>query len=66
MLQIGMSRIPLQMLLTFLNSLNPSSRTLPLRSAQPLTEMSTRNLSETKGRSVHKTDKLTSTFELII
>jgi hypothetical protein len=33
----------------FLNWPNPSSRTMAVRSIQPLTEMSTRNLPEGKG-----------------
>jgi hypothetical protein len=39
---------------------NPSSRTMALRSTQPLTEMSIRNLPGAKGRPVHKTDNLTA------
>jgi hypothetical protein len=41
----------------FLNWLNPSSRTLALRSTQPLTEMSTRNLPGDKksGRDIRLT-----------
>jgi hypothetical protein len=36
-------------LLEFFNLLNPSSRNMALRSTQPLTEMSTRNLPGGKG-----------------
>jgi hypothetical protein len=42
----------------FLNWPNPSSRTMALRSTQPLTEMSTRNLSGGKGRTARKADIL--------
>jgi hypothetical protein len=42
----------------FFNLPNPSSRTMALRSTQPLTEMSTRNLSGGKGRPARKADKL--------
>jgi hypothetical protein len=45
---------------------NLSSRTVVLRLTQPLTEMSTRNLSEGKGPSAHKTDNLTTICELIV
>jgi hypothetical protein len=41
----------------FFNWPNPSSRTRPLGSTQPLTAMSTRNLPGGKGRPVHKADK---------
>jgi hypothetical protein len=34
-------------------------------STQPLTEMSTMNLPEGKGRQAHKADKLTAIFESI-
>jgi hypothetical protein len=43
----------------FFNSRNPSSRTMTLRSTQPLTEMSTRNLPGGKGRPTRKADNLT-------
>jgi hypothetical protein len=43
----------------FFNSPNPTSRTMALGSTQPLTEMSTRNLSEGKGRPACKADNLT-------
>jgi hypothetical protein len=38
----------------FFNLPNPSSRTMALGSTQPLTEMSTRNLSGGQGRPVRK------------
>jgi hypothetical protein len=42
---------------------NPSSRTMSLRSAQPLTEMSTRNLPGGKGRPAQKADNFTAIIE---
>jgi hypothetical protein len=42
---------------------NPSSRTMSLRSTQPLTEMSTRNLPGCKGRPERKADNLTAICE---
>jgi hypothetical protein len=47
------------------NSPNPSSRTIALGSTQPLTEMSTRNLSGGKGRPACSTYNLTSIYEPI-
>jgi hypothetical protein len=44
----------------FFNLLNPSSRTMALGSAQPLIEMSTKNLPGGKVRPVIKTDSLTA------
>jgi hypothetical protein len=43
----------------FFNWSNPSSRTMALGSAQPLTEMSTRNILGDKPLSAHKDDNLT-------
>jgi hypothetical protein len=51
-------RFPMRSLDVF-NLPNPSSRTMALGSTQPLTEMSTRNLSGGKGRSGRKADKVT-------
>jgi hypothetical protein len=50
MLQAGRSRVrdPMRSL-DFLNLPNPSDRTMALGSTQPLTEMSTRNLTGGKG-----------------
>jgi hypothetical protein len=42
---------------------NPSSRTMTLGSTQPLTEMSTRNLPEGKGRPAPKADNLSAICE---
>jgi hypothetical protein len=39
---------------------------MALGSTQPLTEISTRNLPEGKGRPVHKADKLTAVCEPIV
>jgi hypothetical protein len=50
----------------FFNLRNPSSRTMALGSTQPLTEMSTRNLRESKGRPVRKPDDLTAICEPIV
>jgi hypothetical protein len=44
---------------------NPSSRIMALRSTQPLTEMSTRNLPGGKGRPARKADNLTAICELL-
>jgi hypothetical protein len=45
---------------------NPSIHTMALGSAQPLTELSTRNLPGGKRRSMHKADNLTAICELIV
>jgi hypothetical protein len=50
----------------FCNWTNPSSHTMALGSAQPLTEMSTKNLLGGIGRPAHKTDNLTIICELIV
>jgi hypothetical protein len=50
----------------FLNLPNPSSRTMTLRSTQPLTEMSTRNLPGGKRRPARKADNLTAICEPIV
>jgi hypothetical protein len=49
----------------FFNLPNPSSRTMDLRSTQPLREMSTRNLPGGKGRPARKADKLSTICEPI-
>jgi hypothetical protein len=66
MLQAGRSWVRFSMSLDFLNSSNPSSHTMTLRSTQPLTEMSTRNLPPGKGRPARKADKLTAICEPIV
>jgi hypothetical protein len=48
-------RFPVR-LLDFFSLPNSSNRTMALRSAQPLTEMSIRNLLSGKGRSARKAD----------
>jgi hypothetical protein len=48
------------------NSPNPSSRTEALTSTQLLTEMSTRNFPEVKGRPARKADIFTAIFEPIV
>jgi hypothetical protein len=45
---------------------NPSSLTMALGSNQPLTEMSTKNLSGGKGRPGRKADNLSAIYEPII
>jgi hypothetical protein len=52
------------MRLIFFKLPNPSCRSMTLGSTQPLTEMSTRNLPEGKGRPARKADNLTVTYEL--
>jgi hypothetical protein len=47
----------------FSNLPNPSSRTMALRSTQPLIEMSPRNLPGGKGRPARKADNLTAICE---
>jgi hypothetical protein len=50
----------------FLNWPNRSSRTMALGSTQPLTEISTTNLPEGKGRPAHKAHNLTAICEPIV
>jgi hypothetical protein len=67
MLQARMSRARFPMWsLDFINIPNPSIRTMVLCSSQPLTEMSTRNLPEGKGRPARKADNLTAICEPIV
>jgi hypothetical protein len=54
------------MLLDMFHLPNPSSRTKALVSSQPVTEMSTTNLPEGKGRPAHEGENLTAICELII
>jgi hypothetical protein len=49
----------------FFNLPNPSSRTMTLGLTQPLTEMSTRNLHEGKGRPALKADNSSAIYEPI-
>jgi hypothetical protein len=50
----------------FFNLPNPSNGTVSLGSTQPLTEMSTGNLSGAKGRLARKADSLTAICEPIV
>jgi hypothetical protein len=52
--------------LDFFNLPNPSSCTLVLGSAQPQTEMTTRNLPGGKGQLARKVDNLTAIYEPIV
>jgi hypothetical protein len=45
---------------------NPSSRTMTLGLTEPLTEMSTRDLPEGKGRPERKADNLIAICDLIV
>jgi hypothetical protein len=65
MLQAGRSpvRIPDEEDFFFINLPNPSSRTMALRSTQPLTEMSTRNLPAGKKRPARRSDNLAAICE---
>jgi hypothetical protein len=56
-LQAGRSRVRFPMRsLDIFNLANPSSRTMDRGSTQPLTEMSTKNLRDGKGRPAHKAE----------
>jgi hypothetical protein len=50
----------------FFNRSNPSSYTMALRSTQPLTEISTKNLLGGKGWPARKADNLTAICEPIV
>jgi hypothetical protein len=64
MLQAGRSRIQFPMRsLDFLNWPNIFSLTMALKSTQPLTEMSTRNLPGVKGRPARKAENLIAICE---
>jgi hypothetical protein len=66
MFKAGMSRVRVPMSMVFFNLANPFSRTMALGSTQPLTEMSTRNISGGKGRPARKADNLTAILEPIV
>jgi hypothetical protein len=67
MLQAGRSPIQFPMRsLDFFNLRNPLSRIMALGSTQPLTEMSTGNLSGGKGRPARKADNLAAICEPIV
>jgi hypothetical protein len=61
MLQAGRSLVSFPIM-----SLDPSSRTLTLDSAQPLTQMSTRELPGGKGMLARKFNSLTAIYEPIV
>jgi hypothetical protein len=63
LLQAKRSRVRFHEIIGFFNWTNPSSRTMVLRSTQPLTEMSNRNLPGSKRRPAHKADNLTAICE---
>jgi hypothetical protein len=63
MLQTGRSPVQVPDKVDFFNS---SNRTMALGSTQPLTEMSTRNLSGGKKRLVCRADNLTAICEPIV
>jgi hypothetical protein len=65
MLQAGRSRVRVLMRWISFNLRDPSSCTMNLESAQPLTEMSTSNLPGGKGWPARKAD-LTAICELIV
>jgi hypothetical protein len=59
------SSIPSEVIESF-NLTNHSSRAMALGPTQLLTEMSTRNLPEGKGRSARKADSLTAICEPVV
>jgi hypothetical protein len=63
MLQAGRSPVRVPDEMEFLNLPNPSSRTMTLGTTQPLTEMSTRNLSGGKKRPARRADNLAAIYE---
>jgi hypothetical protein len=63
MLQARRSPVRVPDEVDFFNLPNPSSRTMALRSTQPLTEMSTRNLPGGKKRSARRADNLAAIYE---
>jgi hypothetical protein len=67
MLQAGkvVASIPDEVI-RFFNLPNISNRTVTLGSTQPLTEMTTREVSGGKGRPAHKADNLTAICEPIV
>jgi hypothetical protein len=63
MLQAGRSPVQVPIEVDFFNLPNPSSRTVALGSTQPVTEMSTRNLSGGKKWPAHRDDNLAAAFK---
>jgi hypothetical protein len=64
MLQTGRPPVRIPHEVNFFNLPNPSSRTMALGSAHPLTEMSTRNLPGGKKRPVRRAHNLATVYEL--
>jgi hypothetical protein len=62
-LQAGKSPVRVPDEVDFFNLPTPSSRTMALGLTQPLTEMSTRNISEVKKRPVRRADNLAAICE---
>jgi hypothetical protein len=60
MLQTGRSPVQVPDEVSFFNLPNPSSRNMALGSTQPLTKISTRNLSGGKMRPARRADNLTA------
>jgi hypothetical protein len=63
MLQTGRSPVRIPVEIDFFNLRNPSSRTVALKSTQPLTEMSTRKLPGDKKRPARRADNLAAICE---
>jgi hypothetical protein len=66
MLQAGRPPVRVPDEVDFFNLPNPSSSTMALRSTQPLTKMSTRNLPGGKKRPARRVDNLAAICELIV
>jgi hypothetical protein len=63
MLHAGKSPVRVPDEVDFFNVPNLSSRTMALRSTQPLTEMSTRNFPGVKKRPARRADNLAAIYE---
>jgi hypothetical protein len=63
MLQAGRSPVRIPDEVDFLKLPNPSSRTMALRSTQPLTKMSTKNLPGGKKRPARRADNMAAICE---
>jgi hypothetical protein len=63
MLQVGRSPVRVPDEVDFFNLPNPSSRTMALRSTQPLTEMSTRKFPGGKKRPARRAENLAAIYE---
>jgi hypothetical protein len=62
-LQAGRSPVRVPDEVEVFNLPNTSSRTMALGSSQPVTEISTRNLPEGKGRAARRADNLAAIYE---